>query len=117
MMGRMARSTDADVILLDALADPVRLAIVRQLARDHEVCACNLEAGRTVSQPTISHHLRVLRSAGIVTSDRRGTWIWYRLVPDVAGRLAAIASTLVPGGLVSVADLRKPRSRQVVRSA
>ena len=53
----------------------------------------------------MSHHLRVLREAGIVTSERRGTWIYYRLDPAAATRLAAIAATLVPGGLIPASSL------------
>ena len=93
---------DPDIRLLTALADPTRLAIVRQLAADTETCACDLTSCCDVGQPTVSHHLRVLREAGIVTSERRGQWIFYRLAPDVSGRLAGIAGTLVPGGLISL---------------
>jgi ArsR family transcriptional regulator len=93
---------DPDIRLLTALADPTRLAIVRQLAADTETCACDFTSCCDVGQPTVSHHLRVLREAGIVTSERRGQWIFYRLAPDVAGRLAGIAGTLVPGGLISL---------------
>ena len=93
----MPKSADPDVRLLAALADPARLAIVRQLASDETVCACDFRACNGLSQPTVSHHLRVLREAGLVHSERRGTWIWYRLDPSVADRLAAIAGELVPG--------------------
>ena len=96
---------DPDIRLLSALADPARLAIVRQLARGTETCACDFTETCDVSQPTVSHHLRVLREAGVVTSDRRGQWIFYRLTPDTAERLGAIARGLVPGGLVTVGDL------------
>lgn len=93
----MPKSTNPDVRLLAALADPARLAIVRQLASDETVCACDFTACNDLSQPTVSHHLRVLREAGLVQSERRGTWIWYRLDPSVADRLAAIARELAPG--------------------
>ena len=93
-------SLDPDVRLLTALADPTRLAIVRQLAASADVCACDFTSCCDVGQPTVSHHLRVLREAGVVTSERRGTWIFYRLDPAVAGRLAALARELVPGGLI-----------------
>ncbi len=63
---------DPEIRLLSALADPTRLAIVRQLARDTETCACDLTDCCDVGQPTVSHHLRVLREAGVVTSERRG---------------------------------------------
>lgn len=102
---------DPDIRLLAALADPTRLAIVRQLAADTETCACDFTACCDVGQPTVSHHLRVLREAGVVTSERRGNWIFYRLVPDVAERLGAIAGSLVPGGLIPVADLVARRRR------
>jgi DNA-binding transcriptional ArsR family regulator len=85
---------DPDIRLLTALADPARLAIVRQLAADSETCACDLTECCGVRQPTVSHHLRVLREAGIVTSERRGQNIFYRLDPDAAGRLEAIASSV-----------------------
>ncbi len=77
-----------------ALGDPTRLAIVTQLAGADEVCVCHLVPGAGLSQPTISHHLRLLRDAGIVTSERRGTWAYYRLVPGSLGELAdALAHT------------------------
>ncbi len=98
-------SLDPEIRLLSALADPTRLAIVRQLAQDTETCACDFTACCDVGQPTVSHHLRVLREAGIVASERRGQWIYYRLAPDVAERLGAVARTLVPAGLVTVSDL------------
>lgn len=93
----MARSIDPDVRLLHALADPARLAIVRQLAVEGSVCACDFGACADLSQPTVSHHLRVLREAGIVRGERRGTWIWYALEPWVSGRLAELAGQLMPG--------------------
>ena len=93
----MTKSSNPDVRLLAALADPARLAIVRQLASDETVCACDFSACNDLSQPTVSHHLRVLREAGLVHGERRGTWIWYRLDPSVADRLAAIAGELAPG--------------------
>ena len=81
---------DPDVRLLQALADPTRLAIVRQLASDDEVCACDFTSCCDVAQPTVSHHLKVLREAGWVTSERRGTWIWYRLRPQALERFGGI---------------------------
>ena len=98
------RDLDPDIRLLAALADPARLAIVRELA-DAETCACDLTDCCGVAQPTVSHHLRVLREAGIVTSERRGQNIFYRLDPNAAKRLGAIAGSLLPGGLVPAADL------------
>jgi DNA-binding transcriptional ArsR family regulator len=91
----VVRSTDPEVQLLAALADPARLAIVRQLARAGSVCACQLGVCDVLAQPTVSHHLRVLRQAGVVVGERRGTWIYYRLAPGVAERLAALVASLV----------------------
>src|SRR5436190_22786045 len=70
-----------------ALADPTRVAIVNRLAAADEVCVCDLNAAFELSQPTISHHLRILREAGLVDSTRRGTWAYYRLVPEAIGAL------------------------------
>lgn len=64
-----------------ALSDPTRVAIVNRLAGAGEVCVCALVDEFELSQPTISHHLRLLRDAGLVESERRGTWAYYRLVP------------------------------------
>ena len=97
---------DPDVRLLAALADPTRLAIVRQLAADTETCACDFTSCCDVSQPTISHHLRVLREAGVVVSERIGQRIYYRLAPGSADRLGAVARSLLPGGLVTVGEPR-----------
>jgi ArsR family transcriptional regulator len=113
----MTRSTDPDIQLLAALADPTRLAIVRQLASDAEVCACDFTSCCDVSQPTVSHHLKVLREAGIVTSERRGDWIFYRLEPGASDRLARIAQSLVPGGLIPVAQLARRSSRSAAGGA
>jgi ArsR family transcriptional regulator, arsenate/arsenite/antimonite-responsive transcriptional repressor len=75
-----------------ALADPTRVAIVNRLATG-ECCVCDLNAAFELSQPTISHHLKVLREVGLVESSRRGTWAYYRLVPEamdaLRGALAA----------------------------
>jgi len=70
-----------------ALADPARVAIVNRLAAADEVCVCDLNAALELSQPTVSHHLRVLREAGLVESSRRGTWAFYRLVPEAIEQL------------------------------
>jgi len=94
------KRTDPDVTLLAALADPVRLSIVRQLGDGDGVCACDFTECCTVSQPTISHHLRVLREAGVVTSERQGTNVVYSLAPDFPERWAGIGASLT--GLVQV---------------
>ena len=70
-----------------ALADPTRVAIINSLSAADEVCVCNLTATFDLSQPTISHHLKILREAGLVESTRRGTWAYYRLVPEAIDAL------------------------------
>jgi DNA-binding transcriptional ArsR family regulator len=93
----MKKSVDPDVRLLQALADPTRLAILRQLSAQGPVCACDFTACCDVAQPTVSHHLKVLREAGWVDAERRGTWIWYAIRPDALERLARIAGGLRVG--------------------
>jgi ArsR family transcriptional regulator len=77
-----------------ALADPVRLQLLSLLAAAEagEVCVCDLTEPVGKSQPTVSHHLKVLTDAGLVVGEKRGRWVWYRLVP---ARLDALRSTLV----------------------
>jgi ArsR family transcriptional regulator len=67
-----------------ALADPARLQILSMLATapEGEVCVCEFVEPLGKSQPTVSHHLKVLGDAGLVEGERRGKWVWYRLVPD-----------------------------------
>lgn len=74
-----------------ALADPVRLRLLSLIATSAtgEVCACNLVGPLGKSQPTVSHHLRVLREAGLVTADKRGIWMWYRAVPEQVAKVRA----------------------------
>jgi ArsR family transcriptional regulator len=72
-----------------ALGDPTRIAILNRLAGSAEVCVCEFDSFG-LSQPTISHHLRILREAGLVTSTRRGTWAYYRLVPEAVRELAFV---------------------------
>jgi ArsR family transcriptional regulator len=73
--------------IFKALADPTRVAIVNRLSSAGSVCVCDLTAAFELAQPTVSHHLRVLREAGLVESERRGTWAYYRLVPEAIGAL------------------------------
>src|SRR5947199_203564 len=76
-----------------ALADPARLRLFSLIAAqpEGEVCACALVEPLGRSQPTVSHHLRVLYEAGLVDREKRGTWVWYRARPE---RLEALRSTL-----------------------
>ncbi len=92
----MKRQTDADVRLLQAAADPTRLAILRQLSDADEVCACDFVDCCDVSQPTISHHLKVLRDAGWVDAERRGTWVYYALRSEAVERFRALAGGFGP---------------------
>lgn len=107
MMRGMAKSSDPDIQLLAALADPTRLEILRELAASPEVCACDFTSCCDVSQPTVSHHLKVLRDAGAVVSERRGNWVFYRIAPNLSERLGGIAQTLMPGGIIPVSHLRR----------
>jgi ArsR family transcriptional regulator len=78
-----------------ALGDPTRLRLLSLIASaDHEICVCDLTAPFALAGPTISHHLKVLREAGLIESERRGTWVYYRLVPD---NLHELSSLLDPG--------------------
>ena len=78
--------------LLKAVADPTRLqllALIRASAAE-EACVCDLTAPVGLSQPTVSHHLKVLTEAGLLTRERRGTWAWFHLVPSRLEDVAAI---------------------------
>jgi ArsR family transcriptional regulator len=81
---------------LQAAADPSRLAILRQLAAGDDVCACDFVGCCDVAQPTVSHHLKVLREAGWVRSERRASFIYYRLDPAAVARFRAIAGEFGP---------------------
>jgi ArsR family transcriptional regulator, arsenate/arsenite/antimonite-responsive transcriptional repressor len=79
--------------LFKALGDPVRLRLMSMIAATTEVCVCDLTDAFDVSGPTISHHLRVLREAGLVDAERRGTWVYYRARPEALNQLAALLDT------------------------
>lgn len=87
---------DAEVFArkLKAIADPVRLRLVSIVAAsvDQEACVCDLTEPVGLSQPTVSHHLKILTEAGFLSRSKRGTWAYYRLVP---GALEAVAAPLV----------------------
>jgi ArsR family transcriptional regulator, arsenate/arsenite/antimonite-responsive transcriptional repressor len=80
-----------------ALGDPVRLRLVSLIGAHQggEVCVCDLTTAFDLTQPTISHHLKVLREAGIITSERRGTWVYYRLEPAALDRMGALLTAPV----------------------
>ena len=102
---------DPDVQLLQALAHPTRLAILRELTGSSEVCACDFTSCCDVRQPTVSHHLKILKEAGVIEAERRGTWIYYRLMPAAAERLRAIAGELLGAGQVIPAGTIARRGR------
>ncbi len=78
---------------LKALSDPLRLRMLSAIASDPrgESCVCDLAELAEVSQPTVSHHLKVLKDVDVLTSERRGTWVWYRITP---GRRRAVTALL-----------------------
>ncbi|RZU53038.1 ArsR family transcriptional regulator [Krasilnikovia cinnamomea] len=88
-----AKQATAVAPMFKALGDPVRLRLLSMIASagGGEVCVCDLTGEFELTGPTISHHLKVLREAGLVHSDRRGTWVYYRLVP---GALAGLGDLL-----------------------
>jgi ArsR family transcriptional regulator, arsenate/arsenite/antimonite-responsive transcriptional repressor len=74
--------------LLKAIADPYRLTMLATLAAaPDEVCVCDFTDAFPLNQPTVSHHLRTLREAGLVTCERRGTWVYYRIAPSARARI------------------------------
>lgn len=77
---------------LKALADPVRLRLFSAIASHAggEACVCDISGGIDVSQPTVSHHLKVLRDAGLLTSQRRASWVYYAVVPEALDALAVL---------------------------
>src|SRR3954449_3269583 len=90
-----ALSEDASVDLargFKALGDPVRLRLLSLIAAraGAEVCVCDLTDAFAVTGPTISHHLRVLRAAGLIDCERRGTWVYYRPVPTALASLGGL---------------------------
>jgi ArsR family transcriptional regulator, arsenate/arsenite/antimonite-responsive transcriptional repressor len=93
---RCRQSFTGFVWLFKALGDETRLQILGFLAEANEAtCVCNIEDFvKELSQPTISHHLRQLREAGLVTTERRGTWIYYSIAPAVREQLMAFVHLL-----------------------
>jgi len=81
--------------LFKAVADPMRLRLLSLIAchEGGESCVCDLTAAFDVTAPTISYHLRILREAGLISAERRGTWVYYRIEPGVMARMSAV---LVP---------------------
>jgi ArsR family transcriptional regulator, arsenate/arsenite/antimonite-responsive transcriptional repressor len=86
--------------LFKALADPARLRLLSLIACHDggESCVCDLLDAFDVTAPSVSYHLKILREAGLISSERRGTWVYYRVNPDVMARMSAV---LAPGVTVS----------------
>jgi ArsR family transcriptional regulator len=84
-------------VLFKALGDSHRLTILATLARaEDEVCVCDFTSALPLNQPTVSHHLKILRDAGLVTCERRGTWVYYRLAGDARARIESAVESLLP---------------------
>jgi ArsR family transcriptional regulator len=87
-------------LLFKAVADPMRLRLLSMIAchEGGESCVCDLTDAFDVTPPSISYHLKILREAGLISSDRRGTWVYYRVNPDVMARMSAV---LAPSALAA----------------
>lgn len=96
---------------LKALADPLRLRMLSAIATDPrgESCVCDLAGLAEVSQPTVSHHLKVLRTFGVLDSQRRGTWVWYRIKPDRRRAVTALLDAFAPVALATTEKLPTPQ--------
>jgi ArsR family transcriptional regulator len=78
--------------LFKAVADPVRLRLLSMIAchPGGESCVCDLTPAFDMTAPSISYHLKILREAGLITSERRGTWVYYRVMPEVMARMSEV---------------------------
>ena len=90
--GEMSEVEASDMAqIFGALSDPARLRMLSLIASQEEVCSCALEEPLAKSQPTISHHTRILAEAGLIAGEKRGRWMWWRVVPE---RLKDVARIL-----------------------
>jgi ArsR family transcriptional regulator, arsenate/arsenite/antimonite-responsive transcriptional repressor len=90
--------------LFKAVADPVRLRLLSMIAchPGGESCVCDLTPAFAMTAPSISYHLKILREAGLITSERRGTWVYYRVLPEVMARMSAVLAP--PAGSARLQD-------------
>ena len=84
----------ANARIFRALADPNRLAILKALSSGEPVCVCDFTSQLPLEQPTVSHHLKILREAGLLAGQRRGTWMYYSLAPDAKLHILAALSPI-----------------------
>ncbi|MFI0446726.1 metalloregulator ArsR/SmtB family transcription factor [Actinomadura sp. 6N118] len=102
LTGTVMSETEAAELakVFKAIADPVRLRLLNMIAAHEsgEACVCDLTDAFELTAPTISHHLKVLRQAGLIEGERRGTWVYYRAVPEALSRLSGL---FTPQALVS----------------
>ncbi|MFV2143859.1 metalloregulator ArsR/SmtB family transcription factor [Isoptericola sp. G70] len=103
-----ADAADVVATTLKALADPLRLRMLSAIttSADGEACVCDLAELADVSQPTVSHHLKVLRDVGVLTSQRRGTWVWYRVAPGYRGAVTVLLDRFAPAAVENRQDDR-----------
>lgn len=97
---------------LKALAEPLRLRILSAIATDPrgESCVCDLAELTDVSQPTVSHHLKVMKDAGLLASERRGTWVWYRIVAARKNAVTALLDSFAPASLLGEVESEEDRA-------
>lgn len=103
-IGREAAASVATT--LKALSDPLRLRMLSAIASDPrgESCVCDLAELADVSQPTVSHHLKVLKDVDVLTSERRGTWVWYRINPNRRSAVTALLDSFAPATVAPWSD-------------
>jgi ArsR family transcriptional regulator len=91
-----ARDFEEAAAVLKAIADPYRLAVLATLDGVAEACVCDFTDAFPLNQPTVSHHLKLLRDADLVTAERRGTWVYYALAPTARARISAALGSAFP---------------------
>lgn len=99
---RLPKDLSDEANLLRAVADVHRLRILAMLSRaDDDICVCDLNASLPLLQPTVSHHLKILKEAGLITSQRRGTWVYHRLASNARERLQRLLDIVLPGKVLT----------------